>query len=124
MTMRIEQIPPDDAYQFLVAHKSLKQVVFQRRYDLSIGAFDGEKLVAVGSIARKQGHIELAGIFVDEAFRRRGIASAIIAELLRIADGAKVRAYARPLTVRVLEKHGFVSLRCLSNGTQYMEKSQ
>jgi ribosomal protein S18 acetylase RimI-like enzyme len=83
-------------------------------WDVVIGAFDGATLVGMASLRERltETTAQLVSLHVDRAYRRRGVATRLVHELLRLARESNARelyvsAAPTPSAVGFYTRHGF-----------------
>jgi GNAT superfamily N-acetyltransferase len=86
---------------------------------IAIAEYEGQKAGLGRLVTLDDGHLELGGMYVLEAFRRHGIARKIVPFLLDLADPNKI-VYCIPFQhlLSFYEKFGFVPCHDLSNTPQ------
>ncbi|MBF8263503.1 MAG: hypothetical protein HW387_1168 [Parachlamydiales bacterium] len=83
---------------------------------IAIAEYDGQKAGLGRLVTLDDGHLELGGMYVLEAYRRHGIARKIVPFLLDLADEGKI-VYCIPFQhlLSFYEKFGFVPCHDVSN---------
>lgn len=91
------------------------ELTFSDHIDYTVGLYDGEKLIATGSLSGRV----LRDIAVDEEYRGQGLTHQILDALIEEGQRRGIKGFqifTKPSAVPVFEKHGFT---CIAKAEPY-----